>query len=35
VYTILGKLIDCPFVTAALKADYQKTLAANPCGSLK
>lgn len=30
----LGKIINCPFVTAADKADYQEFLAEKPCDSL-
>lgn len=31
VFTILGKLVNCPGVPAATKAEYQKELNNNPC----
>jgi hypothetical protein len=34
VFSTLEKLIDCPFITAAQKADYKATFANNPCGGL-
>lgn len=31
VFNILGKLVNCPGVPAATKAEYQKELNDNPC----